>query len=183
MDSAFRGNGSDRGDYGERRGDDGLEPLVLALVPRAAGSVAGAGSSAMTEAVRAYCALYELEEGELRYVQPKALALWQQRAACDVCLRYMIYGHIGENNIEASMFCASSRCPDCGPDCETSEQTGERIAAWHAWVREQQEQRERHDAEGRMIREQRELENNAFRRAVRVHGYGSRQASRRYGRG
>ena len=58
----------------------------------------------------------------LRYIDPKTLARWQQHAACDVCLRYVA---AGENNIEASVFCASGHCK---PDCELSKQTPERIA-------------------------------------------------------
>ena len=135
--------------------------------------------------MRDWCALYGLDDelGEVRYAKTNVLAQWQFHAGCDVCLRYIPCGRGRDDAIEASAFCASGRCPDRENGCEFSTHTLARIAAWHAWVREQQEQRERHDAEGRMIREQRELENNAFRRAVRVHGYGSRQASRRYGRG
>lgn len=124
----------------------------------------------MTDAVRAYCALYELEEGEIRYVQPKALALWQQHAACDICLRYIVYGHIGENNIEGSMFCASGRCPDCGEDCELSEQTQERVAAWRAWAQGEKARRDAEREEALPIRKQHWAQTSAARKYH--YGYG-----------
>ena len=64
MDSAFRGNGSDRGDCGERRWNDGLESMVLAVVRRAAGAVDPAGL--VSTITREDWALYDAIAAERR---------------------------------------------------------------------------------------------------------------------
>ena len=64
MDSALRGGGVDRGDDGERRGDDSLEPLVLAVVQgRTSGVVAVGLVSTIT---RETWALYDAIAAERR---------------------------------------------------------------------------------------------------------------------